>query len=87
VKPSLVQALTRANYRDLRVDDIATLSDHGISGQYIADLSRIGYHPTAADVVQLRDHGVSAAFIQRLRSHGYGGMSVADIIKLYEHGI
>lgn len=88
VRASLLAALARsASYRTMTASDIATLSDHGVSGAYVSDLDRIAYHPPVADLVRLHDHGVSAAFIQRLRAHGYGEMSVSDIIKLYEHGI
>ncbi|HEV3086108.1 MAG TPA: hypothetical protein VGX96_02700, partial [Candidatus Elarobacter sp.] len=87
VKASLVRAIAHSSYRGVRPAEIAAFADHGVSGEYITDLDRIGYHPVAADVVRLRDRGVPVSFIQRLREHGYGSMSVSDIIKLFEHGI
>lgn len=72
--------------RNLSTDDLIRMRDHGVSDSYVASLSRLGYHPSAEELVQLVDHGVSASFIERMRTHGYTHLSVADLIRLRDHG-
>jgi hypothetical protein len=86
-RTSLIESVARSSYRNIGANEIVRLADHGVPGSYLTDLDRISYHPSTTDIVQLYDHGVPVAFVQRLRSHGYGGMSISDMIKLYEHGI
>ncbi|MBV8580138.1 MAG: hypothetical protein JOZ86_05835 [Candidatus Eremiobacteraeota bacterium] len=85
--PDLVRGLAASPYRDASAAEIARLADHGVTGDYITGLTRIGYHPAVADVARLHDYGVTVSFIQRLHDHGFGSMSVDDVIKLSTHGI
>ena len=70
VRPELVRALGGTGLRSIADHDIATLADHGVPGDYIAGIDRLGLHLSVADITRLRDYGVWLASIQRLHDHG-----------------
>jgi hypothetical protein len=68
----------------LPVKEITDMRQHGVTGAYIASLSRVGYSGlSAADYIRLHDHGVTAESVERLsRAHTGSKLSVDDLIRL-----
>lgn len=78
----------RAGLRNVALDDLARLVDHGVDLDFIRDLARIGYaNLSADDVVRLRDHGVDTGFIRTLKGAGYPELPANDIVALRDHGV
>jgi len=68
----------------LPVKEITEMRQHGVTGEYISSLSRVGYADlSAADYIRLHDHGITAECIVSLR-RAYPGssFSVDDLLKL-----
>ncbi len=87
VRPSLIEATAVSSYRGISATELAALSDHGVPGDYITGLDRLGVRASVADVIRMHDNGVTVTYVQRLRDHGYAHLSADDIIKLSQHGV
>ena len=55
-----MQELVTLGYKDLSLEQLIRLRDHGVDPTYIRELKTMGYtNQTPDDLVQLRDRGVS----------------------------
>ena len=78
----------RSGLRDVALNDLVRLRDHGVELAFIRDLTMIGYaNLSAGDVVRLLDHGVESGFIRTLKSSGYPDLSSGEIVVLRDHGV
>jgi hypothetical protein len=79
---AIAQALPYAD-----ADDVATLSDTGVSAAAIAALVRAqGTALSIEDLVDLIRAGVDASFIEHLADHGYRAIPVDKLIALKQSG-
>jgi len=83
----LLDALAQNGYRNLSVDDLIALRDHGVSGLLISGATSFFGHPSVADLVRLADHGVRGSYLAELRSAGVTGLGTDDVIRLQDHGV
>lgn len=83
----LLDALAKAGYNNLPVDDLIKLRDHGVTGELIADANAFFGHPSPGDLVTLADHGVSGMYLAQLRAAGMPKLSAADAIRMRDHGV
>ncbi len=65
---------------------IMSLRERGVSLSYIAEIQRLGYHPSLEQFIQLADRGVTTKWIARMRARGYARLSVDDLIRLRDLG-
>lgn len=83
----LLDALAAAGLKNLPVDQLIALRDHGVSADLIRSavsyFGRIG----AGDLTYLADHGVGTSYIQTLRSGGITGISPRDAVNMMDHGV
>lgn len=84
----LLDALSKAGYNNLSVDDLIALRDHGVSAGLIeASGSYFGQHLNVGDLVYLADHGVSGIYLSELSAAGIRGLQAADVVKMFDHGV
>jgi beta-lactamase regulating signal transducer with metallopeptidase domain len=87
-RPGFLAALGAAGYRDLSVDEIIELKNHGVDANYIRDMSGNGWGKLSAqDLMKLRDHGVSAQYLRDIRDSGIKGLTLDSAIELRNHGV
>ena len=85
---ALLSALEAAGMRNLSVDQLIALHDHGVRAQLITEAHAFfGSTLTAGCLVGLTDHGISALYLQSLRAAGISGISTEDVIRLRDHGV
>jgi hypothetical protein len=82
-----VAAAGAYGFRGLTLDQAIVLVDHGVTANYLAGLAKLGYRVTPDQAVQLVDHGVTIRYIERLRDSGYANLTVADLVRLADHGV
>jgi beta-lactamase regulating signal transducer with metallopeptidase domain len=83
----LLDALDQAGMRNLSVDELIALRDHGVSADLVRDAASYFGRLSARDLVYLADHGVGPNYIGTLRASGVRGISVEDAVKLMDHGV
>ena len=85
---SFLAALANAGYKDLSVDEIINLRNHGISASYLAAMNKAGWGKlTIAQLVDLRNHGVSPEYLQGMSDVGLKSLTLQDTIELANHGV
>jgi len=88
VSADLVAALNTGRNKNVPMDDLVRLADHDVTPDFVRAMAALGYAAKSDDLIALRDHGVSPDYVQSLRRRGYNAkLSVADLIKLRDHGI
>ncbi|HLI96354.1 MAG TPA: M56 family metallopeptidase [Candidatus Baltobacteraceae bacterium] len=83
----LLDALNAAGLRNLSVDDLIAIRDHGVTPDLVRDATSYFGHVSAKDLVYLADHGVGSNYLGTLRASGVRGISPADAVKLMDHGV
>jgi len=87
-KPGLLAALAAAGYRDLSVDEIIELKNHGVDANYIREMSDNGWGKlNTSQLVQLKTHGVSGKYLRELKSAGIRGLTLEQAVELRNHGV
>ncbi|HKU66329.1 MAG TPA: M56 family metallopeptidase [Candidatus Baltobacteraceae bacterium] len=84
---SLLDALNDAGMRNLPVDQLIALRDHGVSAVLVQSATSYFGHVTAPDLTFLADHGVGPRYIDVLRMGGITGISPADAVQMMDHGV
>jgi hypothetical protein len=84
---SLLDALNNAGMRNLSVDQLIALRDHGVDARLVSDASSYFGHLNAADLTYLADHGVGPRYIETLRMGGITGIRPADAVHMMDHGV
>lgn len=75
-------------YKNLTVDQLIELRDHGVSEDYLKGLNAAGYkNVPLKKAVELKDHGVDVDFINSITAAGYKNLSLNDFIELKDHGV
>jgi len=78
-EPEFIASLDSAGYKNLGAEDLVRLRDHGVSGDYIAEMKALGYAPR-----ELRGAGggarprVDPSYIRSLKEAGYDSLSLGD---------
>jgi bla regulator protein BlaR1 len=86
--PDLPEELQLLGYHDISVDQLIRCKEHGVTGEFIANLRKLGYKAFSLDkAVELVDHGVSTEFINSLHKMGYTDISLDMAIRLVDHGV
>ncbi len=84
----IMDALDAAGMRNLSVDDLVAIRDHGVSTSLIrAAVAYFGPRISPADLVALADHGVSSSYLDSLRLEGVTGIAPASVIMLMDRGV
>jgi hypothetical protein len=87
VRPRSVAAFQAYGFTDLTIDRMIALSDHGVTPTYVSGLAKMGYRVTPDQAIDLVDHGVTLRYIEKLHADGYANLSVADLVRLADHGV
>jgi len=75
-------------YKDLTVDKLIELRDHGVDAGFIRELNAAGFKNISLDkAIELKDHGVSLEFIRTIGNLGFKNISLDDAIELRDHGV
>ncbi|HEX9382712.1 MAG TPA: hypothetical protein VF908_04880, partial [Gemmatimonadaceae bacterium] len=85
---AFIGGLTDAGYRNLSLDDLQELRDHGVTPDFIASLRRFGFTDlTTGQLLEARDHGVTESFVEDFRDLGYTNLSLRDFVRMRDHGV
>jgi hypothetical protein len=87
VTPRAITAFQSYGFTNLGLDQAIALSDHGVTPNYLAGLAKLGYRVTPDQAIVLADHGVTVRYIEKLHDAGYANLSVADLVRLADHGV
>ncbi|HZZ66472.1 MAG TPA: M56 family metallopeptidase [Candidatus Baltobacteraceae bacterium] len=84
----LLDALNAAGLRNLSVDQLIALRDHGVSTRLIqASVSYFGPHVDAQWLTYMADHGISPGYLQELSFAGIHGITPESVVLLQDHGV
>src|SRR5437667_3922826 len=84
----LVDELARQKYERPTAAELVRVRDHGIDGDYIADMKEMGYAPSdPEELVESRDHGVDPSYIRSLKEAGYERLSLQELRRARDHGV
>jgi beta-lactamase regulating signal transducer with metallopeptidase domain len=83
----LLDALDQAGLRDLSVDQLIAIRDHGVTPDLVRSAASYFGHIGANDLVYLADHGVGQAYLGTLTASGVRGISPKDAVTLMDHGV
>jgi bla regulator protein BlaR1 len=90
-KTTLSDTTTNINYlgyRNLSLDKLIQLREHGVTADYILSFRKMGYADLSPDqAIELRDHGVTVEFIQEFQDMGYKNISLRQAKDLIDHGV
>jgi hypothetical protein len=85
---SYIDALAELGYRNLSVDQLIEMRNHGVSPGYLKGLKALGYQlPSVETAIRLVDHGVSVGYIKKMSEIGYKNLSFDDLIEAVDHGV
>jgi hypothetical protein len=87
VRSSFLKTLRDAGHGDLPVSDIVKLHNQGVSGDFVRDVTDLGYKFTVDELIELRNHGVNTDYLRKLKASGYQHLAADKIVKLRDHGI
>lgn len=82
-----IAAFQAYGFTNLSIDQAIALNDHGVTPNYLAGLAKLGYRVTPDQAIVLQDHGVTVRYIEKLHDAGYANLSVADLVRLADHGV
>lgn len=84
----LLDALNAAGLRNLSVDQLIAIRDHGVGTNLIrAAVQYFGQQVDAQSLTYLADHGVSSLYLQMVAASGVGGMTPAAVVLMQDHGV
>jgi hypothetical protein len=84
-QPGWLAEIQAAGYRDLTVEQLVRLREHGVTGEYIRQIRAAGQELSVDGLLRFREHGVTAEFINALKQAGFQ-LKADDLIRLREHG-
>ncbi|HEY4335011.1 MAG TPA: M56 family metallopeptidase [Puia sp.] len=80
--------VTYLGYRNISLDKLIEMKEHGVTADYILSLRKMGYANITPDqAIGLRDHGVTVEYINSLVSMGYRPISLEQATELRDHGV
>jgi beta-lactamase regulating signal transducer with metallopeptidase domain len=85
-QPGWLAEIQAAGYRNLTVDQLIRLKEHGVTGEYIRQIRAAGQELSVDDLVRFREHGVTPEFINEVKGTGFKDVKANDLIRLREHG-
>jgi beta-lactamase regulating signal transducer with metallopeptidase domain len=87
-KPGFLAALSAAGYRDLPVETIIQMKDHGVDGNYIRQMAETGWgRLTPKQLIELRNNGVTGDYLRELKGAGIRDITVEEAIELRNNGL
>jgi hypothetical protein len=82
-----VDELGALGARNVPVDTLVRMRDHGVTPEMMRALQRAGYRLSPEELVRLVDHGVSERYIVALRDAGYAHVTADELLQLRDHGV
>jgi beta-lactamase regulating signal transducer with metallopeptidase domain len=85
-EPDFMGSLSAAGYRDLSVDQLIALKQHGVTPEYIRDLKAAGYTPTVDQLIAFSIHDVEPETIRGMQALGYK-LTADQVIAMQIHDV
>lgn len=87
-RPGFLAALADAGYKDLSVEQIIELKNHGVDPNFIRQMSGAGWGKLSVEqLVSLRNHSISGDYLRDLRAAGIRDLTVEKAVTLADHGV
>lgn len=84
----LLDALDAAGLRNLSVDELIALRNHGVDASLVYGArDYFGQALTAQTLVRLADHGINPSYLVSLNSAGERDLGVDDVVRLRDSGV
>ena len=85
---SFLAALVAAGYKDLPVDDIIAIKEHGITAGYLAGVSQSGWgRMKPGEMIELHDKGVQPQYLRDIHGAGFRNLAIQDVIEMHQHSV
>ena len=85
---SALTAYQDAGYRKPAMDEMIKLRIHGVSKEYISEVSGLGFGGLSLDeITKAKIHGLSAEFVRDMSRAGFRNLSFDEVINMSIHGI
>ena len=81
-----IQAMTDAGFRKLESGEYRRARDHGVSAEFVAEMTALNVKVPLEQLVRLRDHGVSADYVRQMRAAGLD-VSHEELVRARDHGV
>ena len=82
-----LEGIEAAGYRDLDVDDLMRLKEHGIDSGYIRQIRASGFDLTPDELMRFKEHDINDNFINDLAQVGLRDLTADDLMRLREHQV
>ena len=87
VGTNYLDELHRLNYPTPTVEELARAGEHGVSLQYIKEMSTAYRFEKIDGLIAAHDHGIDPAYVAAMRDAGYPSLSADDLVRLHDHGV
>ena len=87
-EPADTTGVNYLGYRNLPLDKLIEMKEHGVTAEYILGFRKMGYTDISPDeAIELRDHGVTVEFIREFQNLGFKDISLRTAQNLRDHGV
>ncbi|MBS1831807.1 MAG: M56 family metallopeptidase [Acidobacteria bacterium] len=87
-RPGFLAALADAGYKDLSVEQVIDLKNHGVSPDFLREMNGAGWGKlSVGQLIELRNRGMSGAYLQELRGAGIRDISLERAVSLRDNGV
>jgi len=70
------------------LDQLITLSEHGVTTRYVHEMAEAGLRLGSLDQLeQARDHGITPNYVAAMKSAGFTNLTYAQLLTARDHGI
>jgi len=80
-------AAKNAGLKDVTVDDLSQLRDHGVDVKRLEEIAKCCTGLTTEQVIRLQDHGVEPAYLREMKASGNPAIDADQVVTLHDHGI
>ena len=81
-----IQAMTDAGFRKLEADEYRRARDHGVTADFVREMSAEGVKVTLPELIRMRDHGVTTDYVRAMRAAGHD-VSHEELVRARDHGV
>jgi len=81
-----ISDMDAAGYRNLSVDDLISLKQHGVTPEFVRRIQAAGYKPDVDELVAMAIHGVTPEYIAEMNAQGFK-LDIDQLVAFKIHGV
>jgi beta-lactamase regulating signal transducer with metallopeptidase domain len=83
-----IDQMAAVGYKNLTVEQLITLKEHGVTPDYVKALRDAGYDRLAVrELIAMKDHGLAPEYLREMAGAGYSGLPAREIIGMRNAGV